>query len=530
MDSSKFKLFAILGLAFIFALYLGVAAATAQLEAIAWVVGGIFAAVCLLLGKHVWILIPATLSLRGGINFLPGMIPPWVLMTMVTGAFFCARVALKQQTLTFRWTWMETAILIVGLTILQALVRNPVGLRVLGGDSAGGKPYFIFAFAFAAYYLIVASKPDMKMWKWAVILFVVLGISDGLIQAVSVYWPRFAQVMVKIYSNVSFDEAMGRGEGYDLSERRLGFLGQLGSILGLIACSYWRPVSALNLTKPWRALTAGLAVICLLLSGFRGTTLGFFVRFCLGSAIRRKFVDVLVILVVGLLGISAIVITDTGRSLPFGVQRVLTAVPLPMRLDPRAESQAYHSSEDRFEMWRLALGSDKYIDNKVVGDGFQFSASEVNAMSEAKLPGSHLKSLSWMEQSIAVGNYHGFHVETIRFTGVAGLVAATILLLVFARFAWRAIQFHRDSAVWGHVIFVCMPFLVHPLWYWLIFGSYRSGFPELIATGAMVKIVYELGKQAQTKETPRQKMPLVQQRPESQPPRRGARARVGLPA
>ncbi len=493
MDSSRFKVFAILGLAFAFALYLGVAAATAQIEAVAWVVGGVFAAVCLLLGKHVWILIPATLSLRGGINFLPGMIPPWVLMTMVTGAFFCARVALRRQTLTFRWTWMETAILIVGLTILQAMVRNPVGLRVLGGDSAGGKPYVVFAFAFAAYYLIIASRPEMKMWKWAVILFMVCGIGDGLIQALSALSPGFAQVMVKIYSNVSFDEAMGQGEGYQLGERRFGFLGQIGSILGLIACSYWRPVAALDFTKPWRGVTAGLGVICVLLSGFRGSSLSLFIRFCVGSAIRRKTIDVVLIVMVGLAGVAVIAISDIGTKLPFGVQRVLTAVPFPMRLDPRAESQAHHSSEDRFEMWRLALGSDKYIDNKVLGDGFQFSATEINAMSEAKLPGSYLTSLSWMEQSIAVGNYHGFHVETIRFTGAVGLIAATVLLLVFARFAWRAIQLHRDTVAWGHVIFICMPFLIHPFWYWLIFGSYRTGFPELVATGAMVKVAYELG-------------------------------------
>ena len=47
--------------------------------------------------------------------------------------------------------------------------------------------------------------------------------------------------------------------------------------------------------------------------------------------------------------------------------------------------------------------------------------------------------------------------------------------------------------MWGYVIFVCMPFLIAPFWYWLIFGSYRTGFSELIAMAAMVKVAYDLG-------------------------------------
>lgn len=495
MDTSRFKIFGILVVAFVFALYLGVAAATAQLEALAWVVGGGFTVVCLLLGKHVWILIPATLSMRGGINLLPGMIPPWVFMTMVAGGFFVLRVAMRKQTVMFHWTWMETTVLLVGLTILQAMLRNPVGLRVLGGDSAGGKPYFLFAFAFAAYYLINASRPNLKTWKWAVILYMVVGICDALIQALSAVSPGFGQVMIRIYSNVSFGDSTGQGVGYDLAERRLGFLGQLGSILGLIACSFWRPTAALDFTKPWRALTAGLAVICVLLSGFRGSTASLFLRFCVGSAIRRKFGDVVLICVIGFVAVSFIAVSDTARSLPFGVQRVLTAVPIPIRVDPRAESQAAHSSGDRFEMWRIVLTSEKYIENKILGDGFQFRASEINAMSEAKLPGSYLNKLSWLEQSIAVGNYHGFHVETIRFTGVIGLLVATLALLTFALFAWRAIQMHRDTPEWGHVIFVSIPFLISPFWYWAVFGSYRADLPQAIAMAAMVKVAYDLGLQ-----------------------------------
>ena len=489
MDSSRFKLVFILVIAFGFALYLGVAAATAQGEALAWVAGGVFFAVCLLLGRHVWILIPATLSMRGGINLLPGMIPPWVFMTMVAGGFVLMRMALRRQSLKFRWTWMETAMLLVALTIIQAMVRNPVGLRALGGDTAGSKPYFIYVFAFAAYFLIIISKPDFRIWKWAVILYLCMGILDGLVQALSAVYPSFAQVMVRIYSNVSFDEAMGQGIGYQITERRLGFLGQIGALLGLVACSYWRPLAALAIHKPYRALVAAAGVIGVLLSGFRSLTAMLFVQFLVGSTIRRRVIDVVVILICGGTLLAVVTMSGLTRELPFGVQRVLSV--LPIDVDPRARDQAENSTQDRIEMWKIALTSDRYIKNKMIGDGFQFSAVEINAMAESRLASSRLRSVTFIERSLEVGNYHGFHVETIRFTGVIGLVAATIALIVFARAAAKAIGKYRDAPGWGHVIFICMPFLIYPLWYWFVFGSYRTGFPELLAMSGMVKLLLD---------------------------------------
>ena len=493
MDSSRLKIILFITLASFFALYLGIAAATAQMKALSWIVGGLFLAVCIGLGKHVWILIPATLSMKGGVNFLPGQIPPWVFMTAATGCLFLLRAAIRRQTVFFKWTWMETAIALVALSIVQAIVRNPVGLQALGGDRAGSKPYFIFIFAFAAYYIIVASRPGLKEWKWAVILFATFGIMDGLIQAISGLYPSFAMIMGKIYTNVSYNEAMGQGDGYDLSESRLMFLTQIGSILGLIACSYWRPLSAINLFKPWRALTIGLALICILLSGFRGTMAALFVRFCMGSVIRRHYLDVLVIFLIGILGVTFIAFSGLSKDLPFGIQRVLSALPIPLELSSAARTNAEGSSQDRFDMWKAALTGDRYIQNKVLGDGFQFSAVEVKAMGEAALPDSPLNKLPWIDRALEMGVYHGFHVETIRFTGVVGLFAATLALIIFMRYAWRSIDLLRDTPIWGHVIFMCLPFVIYPFWYWFIFGSYRDGFPELLALAAMVRASYDLG-------------------------------------
>jgi hypothetical protein len=141
MDSSKIKTIIIVAVAAFLALYLGIAAATAQKEAVALVGAAVFLTVCLLLGRNIWLLIPATLAMKGNLNFLPGTPAPWHLMTAVAAGFFLLRFATRQQQLTIKWTWMETSLALVAISILQALVRNPVGISALGGsDVAGGKP------------------------------------------------------------------------------------------------------------------------------------------------------------------------------------------------------------------------------------------------------------------------------------------------------------------------------------------------------------------------------------------------------
>ena len=494
MDSKKIQAFIFLVLSFCFALYLGIASATAQIEVLAWVIVGFFFSICTMLGKHVWILIPATLSLRGGINFLPGQIPVWIFMTMTVAVLYLIRVAMRRQKITFRWSKIETALLLVVISILQALVRNPTGLQAFGGETSGGKPYIIFAFAILAYFLVANSNSNFKTWRWAIILYIFFGIVDGLINVVSTLSPQFASIMIRIYSNVSFNAAYGLDQNnFDLMENRFAFLGPIGSLLGLIACSFWRPLAALDFTKPWRGIVAFLALFFTFLSGFRGTVFSLFIRFCLGSLIRRQYIDVLIIVFIGVISISILAVTGLSRSLPFGAQRVLTALPIPLDLDTKAILQADHSSVSRFEMWRIALSEDRYIQNKILGDGFQLSTREVIAMMESTLPNSKLKDMTFEERALEMGDYHGFHVETIRNTGFLGLFASTYALLIIAYYSWRCINLYRGDPNWGYVIFVCMPIFITPFWYCLVFGSYRADFPSFIAMSGMVKLAWNHG-------------------------------------
>jgi hypothetical protein len=93
MESSQIKGLFIIVVAAIFAVYLGIAAATAQTEAIAWVAGFLGVAFILALGNNVWMLIPVTLGLVGSVNAIPGSPPPWAIAIAITTMIYAMRIA-----------------------------------------------------------------------------------------------------------------------------------------------------------------------------------------------------------------------------------------------------------------------------------------------------------------------------------------------------------------------------------------------------------------------------------------------------
>ncbi|QJE96961.1 hypothetical protein [Luteolibacter luteus] len=484
MESSQIKALFIIVIASLFAVYLGVAAATAQFEAIAWVSGFMGLAMILALGRNVWLLIPAALSMEGSINALPGSPPVWALAAAITGTMYVARFAMRRPDFNLKLDLIDFAILLQLIVIAQAYTRNPTGLLLLGGAKAGGKAYFIFAAAFLAYICIAVTKPREKSLRWVVGLMVVVAVGDGLISTISDWSASFSALVLPFYSNVNFVTAISGSAGADLDVLRGGggfFV--LGQALVLPCFCLVRPISCLNPLRPFLFVTVCVGCLLVLLSGFRSGAAYLAVVFVVSALIRRKPIDAVIVSLLGTLALVLVLISGKVRSLPFGVQRVLSVLPVDVSSAARADAE--NSTEWRIEMWKLALTTDRYIQNKTLGDGFGFSAAEMKAVLDAAQ--GHSDFGSSQDQMLAQGSYHGFHVETIRFTGVVGLLAALFLMIVAFRKAMQLIRFYRGTPMFPAVAFICIPFVIYPLWSMLVFGSYRSEFPQFIVTVGLLK-------------------------------------------
>jgi hypothetical protein len=487
MESSQIKGLFIVVLAALFAVYLGVAAATAQTEAIAWVAGFMGLAFILALGNNIWMLIPATLGLVGTVNAVPGSPPPWALAIGITGIIYAMRVAMRRIHFTFRFDLLDLAILLQILVVGQAWLRNPSGVMLFGGDSAGGKSNFLFLFAFAGYFALAVTTTTMKHFKWAVTITIAVLLGDGFISVIGDWVPSFASAILPIYSNANFNVAMSGSADWNLeSERAGGGFAILGRCMVVPLFCMVRPLSCLNPLRFHYFIIGMSGVIMVLLSGFRSGAAYLAVVFIASSLVRRRVFDVAIVGMASLLFLCLLLISGQAKNLPFGVQRVLSI--LPVEVSAAARVDAENSTEWRLEMWRLALFTDRYIRDKTLGDGFGISAREMQAKLDQTFSGTY-QGFSIQDQMLATGSYHGFHVETIRFTGVVGLIAALIAMAIFFRKALELIRFYRPRKEFPWVAYLCIPFLIYPFWAMLVFGSYRVEFPQFLALAGMLKML-----------------------------------------
>jgi hypothetical protein len=516
MEGNKIKAIFILVVAASFAVYLGFAAATARFEAIAWVAGFAGLAVILGLGSKVWVLVPLALSLQGALNALPGSPPPWAVATAATVTMFAARFALRRPDFNWRFTWLDAAVLLQLVAVGQAYLRNPTGLMMFGGDMAGGKPYFIFGLAVVAYFCVSVAKPDLKTVRMVLIASIGLYALDGLLSTISDRSGFVAATILPIYSNVNLGVALGGGAGMDYTEVRGGAgFAQFGRAMVLPCFCLVRPIQCLN---PFRPILFGIVMVgcvLVLLSGFRSGIAYLAVVFVVSALIRRRVIDVAAVTLFGLLALALVLMTGQVRSLPFGVQRILSV--LPVDVEAAARVDAENSTEWRIEMWKMALGTDRYIENKVLGDGFTMSSREMRAILDNAAGFSNYMDSS-QEQALAKGSYHGFHVETIRFTGIVGLACALFLMFAAFSVARRCLKLFRGDPFFPYVVFLAMSFLIFPFWSMLVFGGYRAEFPQFIAMAGLLKMVENLALQ--------RKVELVEQAPAMAPIRSVALSRA----
>jgi hypothetical protein len=487
MDSSKIKALIIVVLALCFALYLGITAATAQLEAIAWVGGGIFVVICLLLGRNIWILLPAFAVCEGFFNVLPGSPEPWIFAGMVIAGMYAIRLLSKREGFVWRWSLLDAAVLLHVIWLVGVWMRNPSGFMIMGGDGGGGKAYLLHMAAVGGYACLSVTNPTVSAVKFAGILRIVTGLFDGMIHLLQGVSTNFAALGLRSYTSPMFTET-SLGKDIDLSESRLVGGRYLAYNLLTPAFCLVRPIRCLIpvYILPFLATVAGAGLI--LLSGFRSGIAYFVVLFIVASFVRRKPLDAVICCALGSLALVLVIASGQVDKMPFGVQRAL--IPLGVNVKSEAVLQsAERSSGDRFEMWEMVLTQEGYIRNKLLGDGFALSRAEHNALIDSQLGLNHM---SFIDRSLATGNYHGFHVATIKYTGYVGLFIAIFMMSVAFKTSLKLIKAYRHTELFPYVLYFCLPLMLYLPWSLLVFGEYKAEFAKFIIMAGMVKLLENL--------------------------------------
>jgi hypothetical protein len=215
--------------------------------------------------------------------------------------------------------------------------------------------------------------------------------------------------------------------------------------------------------------------------------IGWLFAIALASYIRGGVRHVVPLVAAGLAAVVTIVVLQTaGLSVPLPAQRALSFIPISW--DSRASVDAKGTVDWRVDMWRLALTSDRYIKNKVLGDGFGFDPAELRA--QTTLTAFRMDtSYGLQDYFMITGDYHSGPVSAIRFVGYVGLFLFTALLIANARYAWKIINISKNTAYFPVALFFGIAAIYHPVCFWLIFGSFGGDFIQAIFTLGMLNML-----------------------------------------
>lgn len=460
------------------------------------ILGGVIAAVIVLgMGRNIWLLIPLTWPLTGNIGFLPLPFSVQEVGTMAAFFGFCLLAATRRIAMPrVRPELLDLFIALNLSMIVLMYARRPVGVAAFGSETVGGRPYLLVAVSVMA--LIVLSrtlaKPKTAFWLPALLL-VPKGIA-GFLGFITQVFPGLAPFIAPIYSGINVSafvqqEYLGNASGIGMEQEnsRFGSLADPGTGIISALFSYKQPTNVMSPGNPILFATFLFGILLVFMSGFRNqfVAIGFMVVFASyrwggGIAVFRALLLVIV-------GLVSLVSLQMVTHLPFSVQRAISFIPGPWDEEVMYETQ--RSTDWRVGMWKAALTTDRYIVDKVWGDGFGFTAQELNIMLSAGLGGQGFIGDSGQESFMIQGSYHSGPVSSIRFVGYVGLVVFLALRISMIPYAMRVLR-----AAWGTpyqpmAMLMAIWCAYAPFGFVFVFGEYRNDLPNALFECGMLKML-----------------------------------------
>jgi hypothetical protein len=488
IDIKKLGTFVIIGLGILFAFLAGNYVADEDYGALIAVIGGVAAASIFFgLGRRLYLLIPICWGLTGKIGVLP--IPFSIAQLVIIGssAYFIADIIFQKRTEKAPFEMIDLWIWINLLYLVTVFFRNPVGFAFLGsGDRVGGKPYVDVLLATFAYLILsrVRITPEyarkLPLWILAVAAFTSLGL------AVALFAPQIAIILGHFYSTFAPDTLV---IDIKAGETRFGFFQVFATQLILYVVAQTNPLSLINFSH-FRSLCLYLSgLVMILLSGFRSAIISTILYTLLSVYLRDRFLGAVKIsFAIIVLFLGSILLSFLSFDLPLTAQRALSF--LPGNWNPEAVSDAKASSEWRYQMWEVALSSDKYIHNKIFGDGFGYMRSDFED--------ARLKILGYIplvggeehqEMFLLDGDFHSGPISALKVTGYLGLTLLIILLAIFAKMGYRLINIAHETPYKFCCLFYGIQVIALPFIYIFIYGEYKTILGLILINVGVMKIL-----------------------------------------
>jgi hypothetical protein len=226
------------------------------------------------------------------------------------------------------------------------------------------------------------------------------------------------------------------------------------------------------------------------MSGYRNTVAAVGLTYVLGLCYRGGLSHLIPSVMAGGLALACVAILNLVVPLPPNIQRSLSF--LPGTWEKRYLEDAGDSTEWRLEIWKEALTSDRWITNKLLGDGLGFTMQELQYQMnrDTRAIGPSVSGLTAHQEAIlANGDYHSGPVQTIRTIGYVGLAVILLFQIRLAVHAHRQIKRCRGTEWFPLALFIGIPLIWAPIFFVFIFGTFASAAASLLLGTAMIRML-----------------------------------------
>src|ERR1019366_6836327 len=308
----------------------------------------------LLRWHHAWLI--ATWNTTAMLFFLPGKPQVWIGLAGVS-----LLISILQYTLNRKMTFLSVPpvarplFFLTAVILLTARITGGLGMRILGGDTYGGRRYITELAAIAGYFAIINRRIPSKRAGLYVALFFLGSATLAISNLPGIVSPslNFLFVVFPVSSLSPFTD-QNSVVGQTVLISRLGGFGSLGLAVIYVLLSRYGLRGVLDATKTWRLGIFCFFVLSCMSTGYRGGVVTLLmVLASLFYLERLHHTRLLLPVILGLLTIAGLA-AAFATHLPLNYQRSLTVLP-GIHLDPLARMDAEASSEWRRQMWREVI-------------------------------------------------------------------------------------------------------------------------------------------------------------------------------
>lgn len=491
MDTYRINAIGITVIVGVAALWIGLNAATAQLETIMWVSGVSTLITCALLGKKIWMIIPFAMALNVTLT-IPGRPSTMLLAQGLFCGFSVLLIMLRRLPIKVRFNELDFWVLLITLFVFQAYLRNPVGLNIFGGDSVGARPYAIFVATLTTYFFLSHIQIPTADLKWLLRIHIIGGLLNFAVLSIGYFVPRVG-IFVGSSSASSISSTNFQTGTYGVAvATRVGFLRDISNNIAIWVSAFKSPIKACfhPIWAPLILISFALAA----LSGFRNEIAAIGFTYFVAIAYRGGFPSIMIATTIMLVGIVGLAIINIASPLPANVQRSLSF--LPGSWDTAIVKDAQDSTDWRVEMWIEALSTDHWIKNKALGDGLGMTREQLNYIQSfgsgftlAQGASKYSKLSLQQEFMMATNDYHSGPVSTIRTIGYSGLAVFLTAMIRLAMHAHRVITRARNTTWFPLSLLVGIPIIWNPVFFTFLYADFGTSISSFLMGVAFVSIL-----------------------------------------